>query len=300
MKKARLWARRVVTIYDLILCEGMQGPGMAGKRTRIFGGHVAGRLVAVVCLSLAVAACKGPSVTAPGPGGADAAGSSYQAPPAVTQVVMGPDGSAVLTGSAQPGAKVQFTVIPSRAKLLADADAQGNWRLSLPASTQVRLYGLAATAGERTVQSEGWLAVTPDGHAAQLRAGAGAAMLAPPTTAPHILAIDLDQAGAGVVSGIAKPGAGLAIRIDRLPRGDLKAGPDGRFAFPMAGLGGGSHLIDVAGEGGVAAVQVGAGAPAGVGVFAGQKAAQGWRIDWTTPGGGAQVTVLITNPGAGN
>ena len=291
MKKARLQARRVITIYDRSLCEGMQGVVM----------QFAGRTVAAICACLALAACGGRARGPQGQAGAgEVLGSGYLSPPFVTEAALQPGGAVGLTGHAQPGAHVQLTIIPSREKLFAEADPSGVWRLTVPALTQVSLYGLAATASGRTVQAEGWLAVTPDGHAAILRAGAGAALVARPSVSPRILALDMDRDGAAVVSGIAKPGAGLAIRIDRSPRGDVKTGPDGRFAFPLSRLGGGSHLIDVAGEGGVDAVQVSAGAPAGVGVFAGSQIAQGWRIDWTTPGAGAQVTVLITRAGGGS
>jgi hypothetical protein len=263
--------------------------------------HIAGRMAAVSLILLA--ACSGAGKPAVGQG-AGAPGETsdfgYLSPPAATAVSVEGGGALAVTGRAQPGARVQFTAIPSRAQLVAVADASGAWRLSLPPAPQVRMYGLAATAAGRTVQSEGWLAVTPDGHAAQLRAGAGATLVSPASSAPHILAVDLDRDGSAVVSGIAKAGAGLAIRIDRSPQGDVKAGADGRFAFPLRNLRGGSHLIDVAGEGGVDAVQVTAAGPAGVGVFAGAPTPQGWRIDWTTPGGGAQATLLITRWGAGS
>lgn len=261
--------------------------------------HIAGRTAAVISLCL-LAACGGAGRSAPGQNaGADESSElGYLNPPVATAVSLAPGGALAVSGRAQPGARLQLTRIPSRDQLDATADASGLWSVTLPPDGQVRLFALSATSAGRTVQSEGWLALTPDGRGAQLRAGAGASLLSPPSDKPRILAIDLDRDGAAVVSGIAKPGAGLAIRIDRQPHGDVKAGADGRFSFPLASLKGAGRLIDVAGEGGVDAVQVSPSGPAGGGVFSGAQAAQGWRIDWTTPGGGAQATLLITRPGA--
>ncbi len=259
------------------------------------------RLMAVSCLCL-LAACgpgKGAGAGA-GPATPEGEESGYLTPPSVTLVAPGAGGALVISGKTQPGSRVQLALIPSREMQAVQADATGVWRAQTPMGGAVRLYAISAMAGGRTVQAEGYLALTPDGHGAQLRSGAGARALSPDSATPRILAIDYDRDGAAVVSGIARPGAGLAIRVDRVPGGDVKAGPDGRFSFPLGPpLRSGGHLIDVAGEGGVDAVQISISPPAGVGVFAGAPIRQGWRIDWTTPGGGAQTTLLLVRPGAG-
>jgi antitoxin (DNA-binding transcriptional repressor) of toxin-antitoxin stability system len=69
--------------------------------------------------------------------------------------------------------------------------------------------------------------------------------------AAHILAIDYDRSGGGVISGVGAPGAGLGVRVDRVTRGEGKVDEDGRFSISLdQPLAGGTHVIQVAGEGG--------------------------------------------------
>lgn len=295
MKKARLRARRVITIYDPMLCEGMQGA------VTEMTGMGRGAMALAAC-ALLLAACGGPKDVAPQgatlPSEAEEAG--YLTPPSVTTVKLGAGGVLIITGRAQPGAMVRLLPSPAGEALTIQADPTGAWRLVIPMTGGVRLFSVSADAGGRAVQAQGYLLLTPDGQAAELRSGAGSRVVASASDTPRILSIDYDRDGAAVVSGVAKPGAGLAVRIDRAPGGDVKAGADGRFTFPLsAPLHPGSHLIDVAGEGGIDAVSASTGSPTGGGGYSGAQSSQGWRIDWTTPGGGAQSTLLLARRGAG-
>jgi hypothetical protein len=99
-----------------------------------------------------------------------------------------------------------------------------------------------------------------------------------------------------VVSGVATPGAGLGVRVDRATRGEGKVGEDGRFSISLdQALTEGAHTIQVAGEGGEQQVrrrgQPALAAPRGP--VRSTLTATGWRVDWMTPGGGLQTTQLL-------
>jgi hypothetical protein len=178
----------------------------------------------------------------------------------------------------------------------AIASGKGAWRARLPASDAVRLFGLAAIDHGRTVQSEGYLAVTPGGLSAQLRAGAGARVIV--AKGPlRILSIDFDRKGGVVVSGIGPPGATVSLMADGAARGRVLADADGRFTFPFdEPLTSGSHTleaVDGAARSG-ASVILTPPAPLTAGPYRAAREADGWRIDWLTPGGGAQATILLT------
>ena len=85
------------------------------------------------------------------------------------------DGDSLRISGSAPGSSRVRLATPQGQALFADADSKGVWRLAAPRGTQPQIYGLSATGGGRTVQSEGYLLLTPDGEAALLRAGTGAA-----------------------------------------------------------------------------------------------------------------------------
>lgn len=184
---------------------------------------------------------------------------------------------------------------PQGQALFVKPDAAGVWRLSLPGSNRLRLFGLSMSEGARSVQAEGYLAVAP-GLAAQLRAGAGALVLAPAPSALAITALDFDRKGAAVVSGHAPSGAKVDLTIDARVAGDTVADPKGEFAFDLGEpLGPGPHDIRVT-QGSLAA-EVSAdatpGDPPTGGPFEAQPVGTGWRVVWMPPGGGLQTTLLF-------
>jgi hypothetical protein len=233
-------------------------------------------------------AWRNPAIAQQAEGKAEAA---YLAPPVLTSLSPMADGALALHGVAEPGARVRLGS-PTGESLFAQTDAKGAWTLNLPKTPSARLYGLSMAVADRTVQAEGYVVILPDSRAVRLRAGAGAIPLTGPSDRLRILAIDYDRDGGAVVSGQATPGAALVLRIDGVDA-QGKVDTNGRFSIaatePLSSL---PHQILVAGDGEdrvtVAAVRAG---PLDVPVRAVREAG-GWRIEWMTPGGGVQTTVI--------
>jgi hypothetical protein len=224
--------------------------------------------------------------------------SAYHPAPAVDGVTR-EDGRVVLSGRAQPGAPVRLAT-PDGRLVAVVASREGRWRIVLPPSPDMRLYSLSMIDGGRIVQSEGYLAVAPD-LTAQLRSGAGAAIYGAQAWSPRITAVDYDSKGGCVVSGVAAAGQAVTILIDGVDRGEVRADATGRFSLPLdEPIGAGPHRLDLMTGGQRASVSV-AVTPAGAMPAIPLKAARtgyGWRVDWTTPGGGVQTTVLFAPTGA--
>lgn len=230
--------------------------------------------------------------------GPPAAEARYVAAPGVTAAVADA-GGVRLTGSAAPGATVMLGT-PSGETLSARADAEGRWTVTAPTPDGVTLYGLFMQVGERRVNGEGYLVLTSDSRAAELRAGAGARVLAPASRPPRILAIDYDGDGGAVVSGVGTERADVGLRVNRAAAGNSTVTEAGRFSIALARpLAAGTHEFEVAGEGGedlaVAAIQ--RPAPLGEAVYRAAPLNGGWRIDWRTPAGGVQTTLLLARRG---
>lgn len=230
---------------------------------------------------------------------ADASEAGYIAPPNVKQAVQGPAGL-MLKGEGAPDGSVRLGA-PTGEALVGQIDALGQWSLTVPRSDRVRLYGLSMTRGGRTVQAEGYVMVTPEGEVALLRAGSGAWRLASGSSSPTILAVDVDPEGGAVISGMATPGAGLGVRVDRTPRAVGQAAEDGRFSLSLSEtLGTGAHDIQVSGEGGEQRIRIVVSPAASLvdGPVRAQRVDTGWRVDWMTPGGGVQTTLIIQASGS--
>ncbi len=221
----------------------------------------------------------------------------YVAPPIVLAAQPSSNG-VVLSGAAAPDAEVKLGA-PSGEVISAKADGKGAWTAVVPPSDGVRFYGLLMGVEARVVQSEGYLVLTPNG-AAQLRAGAGAKVIAPASRRPRILAIDYDGGGGAVVSGVGTPSALVGLRVDRAARGESTVDVQGRFAIPLLQpLAMGVHEFEVAAEGGedVAAVEVSRSTPPTDSPYRATRFPYGWRIDWRTPSGGLQTTLLLDQGG---
>lgn len=224
----------------------------------------------------------------------DSAEAGYIAPPSLERVQRSA-GGVTLSGRGAPEADVRLRS-PTGEVVTGKTDAEGRWSLDVPNEAGVRLFGLSTTREGRTVQAEGYVMVAEGGDVALLRAGAGARRLAGGSSSPRILAIDFDREGGAVVSGVAAPEAGLNVRVDRVTRGGGRADEGGHFFISLdQPLTPGAHDIQVAGEGGETALTVNIAAPAPLvsGPVRAERAPQGWRVDWMTPGGGVQTTLLI-------
>ena len=225
---------------------------------------------------------------------ADSAEAGYVAPPTLEATRRTGSGVA-LSGHGTPDADLRLGS-PTGEVVMGKVDALGQWSVTVPNEAGVRLFGLSTIHDGRTVQAEGYVMVADGGEVALLRAGAGARRLAAESSSPRILAVDVDREGGAVVSGVAAPGAGLNVRVDRVTRGGGRADDEGRFFISLTdSLSPGVHDIQVGGEGGenAVAVAISPAAPLTYGPVRADRTGMGWRIDWMTPGGGVQTTLLI-------
>lgn len=246
-------------------------------------------------LLAANAACdRAPTAKAPAVAAGAGGVAGYLSPPVVTGGVWSP-GGVTLTGTAAPGAQVGLTS-PSGARVAAATDATGRWNVTLAEGAAPAIYGLAMELEGRAVQSEGYLLLTPEGRVWQLRAGAGARLLAGPP-AGGLTALDYDSGGAVVVSGQAPPETPVAISVDGRPAMQARSGADGRLSVTLAQpLPPGGHVVSLASGANPsqqAAFTIEAQPPALAEPMRTVREAGRWRIDWLTPGGGVQTTLLI-------
>lgn len=249
-------------------------------------------LMALASLAL-LAGCSRKAAAPPDAPQTRQAESGYATPPAVLKVTR--EGAGLrLTGRARPGAEVRLAS-PSGAAMSATADASGLWNLDLPPSPEGRIFGLSAMVGGRPVQAQGYILVTPQGPAAQLRAGAAALRL-DPQTSPALGALDFDTTGAAIVSGIAPPSGLVFLKLDGRQIAEGRTDAAGHYAIAISqAIPRGRHVLDVSGDtfSNHATVEIAPPAPLVVGPMRLQVTLGGLRADWLTPGGGLQSTILL-------
>jgi hypothetical protein len=233
--------------------------------------------------------------SSPAAASADPADPGYRSPPHLLGLMHSPDGSVLLTGSAAPSSSVRLAS-PAGGSLDTTADGSGQWRAPLGPVSEPTLYGLSSESDGRRLQAEGYVAILPGAPiAALLRAGAGAQVLDGGSATLHILAIDLDGGGAAAVSGRAPTGVPVRVLVDGAQAMMGEAGADGRFSMPLPKpLAPGAHQIQVTTAAASAAFKVTAGpiTPPTDGPYRVAAIDGGWRVDWITPGGGPQTTLL--------
>ncbi|HEX3699182.1 MAG TPA: hypothetical protein VHV27_00765 [Phenylobacterium sp.] len=218
---------------------------------------------------------------------------SYAAPPSVSLVRL-EGGGVRLSGQAPPGAQVRLGT-PEGAAATAQADAAGRWSLGLPPAAQTRIFGLSANVAGRQVQGQGYVVLTAKGPAAQLRAGAGALRLDPRPT-PSLGALDFDRAGAAIVSGRAPAGSVVFLSLDGRQVDESRADAAGAYAIALSRpIARGAHTLQASGDGfaNTAMVELAPASPLAAGPMRSQLSKGGVRIDWMTPGGGLQSTILL-------
>ena len=265
------------------------------ERAPVRGGLI---LILVVCAT--AGAC---SRAAPRHGPADQARAllaAYLPPPAVTAAER--QGAAVrLGGSASPGAAIRLAS-PEGSAITGTADRKGAWRLNAPAGAAPRLYSLSEVLGGRLVRAVGYVAVlpAPGPPAAMLRPAATASLPASPGSARGLSSIDYDASGQAMVAGRAWPGETVRLSVDGHEAGEDRADAAGGFSASLSRtLPAGPHVLSLAGQ------RLRASA-----AFAAARTSQlasppydarhtdgGWRIDWLTPGGGVQSTLLFDSRG---
>jgi hypothetical protein len=186
---------------------------------------------------------------------------------------------------------------PTGAAYGATATDKGDWSIAAPAARDVRLFGVAEELAGRDVQGEGYIAVLPaPGPAgALLRAGGGASVLAK-GGGLKIAAIDFDGSGAAVVSGFGRPGASARATIDGAAAGEARINDRGRFSISLAmPLRAGDHQarVEAGDQAAMAKFTVEPPRPVSGLPYRGERTPQGWRVDWLTPGGGEQTTLIF-------
>ena len=215
------------------------------------GGGVAGTVVLMRTEPVADAAVRVPATPAPAP----VAGPSFDV------VRVGPSGSTVIAGRAEPGATV--TILDQGRDGTAAlgetrADARGEWVLvpAAPLPAGARELTLAARGADGTVMP-GAGSVLLSVPAAQASA-APVAVMVPAVGAPRVLgaaapstrlgldAVDYDDKGGIRFAGTAAPGAPVRVYVDNKPAGDAVADVRGQWALsPPGAVAGGVHRLRV-------------------------------------------------------
>ncbi|HLI67526.1 MAG TPA: Ig-like domain-containing protein [Caulobacteraceae bacterium] len=281
----------------------MKPPRLGGRSAPIIGerrwnASAARWLAIAAAVALASACGRGGDWRTPAGAGktADSA-AGYVSPPRFTAADRRADGQVEIVGRAQPNAHIQLAT-PDGTVFAAVTDSRGAFSLAVSAAPAVRLFGLSETEAGRPVRGEGYLAIlpTPGRPAAVLRAGAGAQALSPPAGKLALTAVDFDSGGGAVVSGLARPGAPVRLTVDNGAGGETRADADGRFSFTLAAaLKPGDHVLVVQSANGraQARIQVSPGEAISGVPFRGRRQSGGWRIDWLTPAGGEQTTLIL-------
>ena len=254
-------------------------------------------LAALIGLCAPLSACGRHAAGAGARTAAPDADSGYLAPPQPDTVRPDVDG-VVVSGHGPPGAQVRLAR-PTGEATFATADAQGRWTIQLGPSAEPRIFGLSATAGGRQTQAQGYLLVTPKGQAAVLRAGAGA-LRVDATPGSGLRAIDFDVGGGLEITVAAQPRAAVIVRLDGRQVAQGRADDAGRYglSLPPAGqppVRPGGHVVQVSGDGfsDTAGFLVSRPPPLAAGPLSSQLTPAGLRVDWMTPGGGVQSTILV-------
>jgi len=252
------------------------------------------RFIALIA-ALVLGGCGGKSPAGDASADAAAQESAYLTPPRADTVKGGPAGVS-LSGVAPAGGKVRLAT-PAGQAMFSTADAQGRWTLALPPAAEPQIFGLSMTLGARVTQAEGYVLVTPGGQAALLRAGTGALRIDAPAR-PGLRAIDFDRGGGLEISAAVPPGATVILRLDGRQVAESRADTQGRYKASLGSstpIRPGTHQVQLFGDGfsDQAVVQLSPAAPLAQGPLRSQLTSAGLRVDWMTPGGGEQSTLLI-------
>ena len=254
--------------------------------------------VLFAAIVVGVAGCGGGTRIAKGGGDPRAEDAGYLTPPSVNRVQLTARGVS-LSGLGPPGGRVRLAS-PAGEAVLADIGDKGRWTMELGAISEPRIYGLSATVAGRSAQAEGYVMVTPQGQAALLRAGAGARRIDDPAK-PGLRAIDFDRGGGVEISATAPAGGNVLLHFDGRLTAQGRADATGHYDASLPGPGSttairpGSHQLQVSGDGfsDTVAFQVSPPAPLAQGPLRSQITQAGLRVDWMTPGGGVQSTILV-------
>ena len=253
-------------------------------------------LAAVTPLVLAAAACERRDERPAAPELTAAERAGYLPAPEVTQVVRGPGGGLMVHGRSKPGGRIRATT-PTGEAYGATASADGRFAVELPALDTPMLASVSVEERGRSTLAEGWLFIPPaePGRAALLRPGAAAWVFG---AEPGLLAaVDYDADGGAAVAGKAEPDKPVRAFIDGALAGEVRSDAQGRYSLRLSRVAPGAHTVRVvAGEETMErTLTLAVGGPSRT--YAAAREPEGWRVDWTAPGGGVQSTILVAGPG---
>lgn len=220
----------------------------------------------------------------------------YAAPPLVLSAQRVGD-QVVIDGHADPDARLRLQA-PQGQAFGGTAGADGGWSMPAPMNGAPAVYAVGEEQGDQILRAEGYVAAFPLGRpAALLRAGAGSLALGGPPQALAIGAVDYDQAGWAFVSGQAPVGASLRLQVDGAAPTEVKADAHGRFSlgFKPAELPPGAHrlLLMSPTRSATAAIVIAPAGPISGAAFQARREGAAWRVDWSTPGGGVQTSLIL-------
>ncbi len=251
---------------------------------------------ALAVAAMALADCSGKPPVRAGGDTATTQDAGYLAPPQPDTVRRDASG-VVLAGDGPAGGRVRLAQ-PSGQAVFAPVDSHGRWTVPLGPADEPRIFGLSVTAGGRTAQAEGYVLVTPEGQGAVLRAGASARRF-DAATRSGFSAIDFDGGGGLEVACTAPPGGTVIVTLDGRQAAEGRADEAGRYAVSLPAAGQppvrpGAHVLQMQGDGfsDHVSVTIGPTAPLAQGPLRSQLTPAGLRLDWMTPGGGTQSTLL--------
>jgi len=229
-----------------------------------------------------------------------AALTAYLAPPELIRADRRA-GGVLLAGTSTPNAAIRLAS-PDGSAITGSADGKGVWRVLAPAGASPRLYSLSETASGRLVRALGYIAVLPaPGPPAAMLHPTAPASLPPADPERGVIAIDYDASGEAMATGRAASGETVRLALDGKEAGEDRADASGVFsATLLQPLTPGPHVLTVSGQGLRASAAnftsarvLHVAAPP----FDAQRQDGDWRIDWMTPGGGVQSTVLFDQKG---
>jgi hypothetical protein len=222
----------------------------------------------------------------------------YLSPPRPDHVQRGASGL-LLSGTGPPRSKARLAT-PQGQSITGNVDKQGRWAMALGPASVPQVFGLSVALDDRTVQAEGYVLATPSGQVALLRAG-GASMRIDRPPGFGFRLIDFDRGGGMAVSAAVAPGATVILRLDGRQVAQGRADATGLYVvdLPAAGapsaIAPGLHRLQMYGDGfsDNITLQLVAAAPLVQGPMRSQLTGAGLRVDWMTPGGGVQSTILV-------
>ena len=247
-----------------------------------------------------IAACAQPAPTSVTVGDA-ASPSDYASPPELKAAQRDGRDMLALSGVSRPDAMIRVVLSDGRA-MGATASHAGAWSVTVPGGPVVKLYSLSEDVAGQPLRARGYIAAlpAPGASAAILRPGAGAEALSPVGSTLAITALDYDRSGVAVASGWARPGEEVRLLLDGAEAGEDRAAANGAFAAALSqSLNGGSHVLSAQSPSGraSAAFRAEPTAPLSRPGFIATRVQAAWRIDWMTPGGGAQTTIVFDPKG---